>query len=156
VGLGGVGGSPPQSMPARLPAGVPTAQLLKVFPLRRYRGGSRAASPGRLVLVLFCGARFFRAPFHLFFQITISRHGGIKVTFPGLLYGKIVADFQSCECAVCEDEKESGHSFCVVCYRTLPAEMRKALWRRFGQGYEDAYSQAFGWLRAKARKPVEN
>ena len=33
-------------------------------------------------------------------------------------------------------------SFCVECCFELPASMRRALYRRFGEGYEEAYAAA--------------
>jgi len=42
----------------------------------------------------------------------------------------------------CGSEKRSRETFCKCCYYTLPAEMRRALYRRFDEGYEQAYAAA--------------
>jgi predicted amidophosphoribosyltransferase len=50
-------------------------------------------------------------------------------------------------CAACQSAKKPKQSFCPRCYYTLPEEMRTALYRRFGSGYESAYDDAKDWLR---------
>ncbi len=60
---------------------------------------------------------------------------------------EIVKQFTSTTCWVCGRAKRDADSFCVVCYRALPPLMQKALWRRFGSGYEEAHSLAFKRLR---------
>ena len=42
----------------------------------------------------------------------------------------------------CGKEKGKMMSFCVECCFELPASMRRALYRRFGEGYEEAYAAA--------------
>ena len=42
----------------------------------------------------------------------------------------------------CGNVKHSMQTFCAGCYYKLPGEMRRALYRRMGDGYEDAYSAA--------------
>lgn len=49
------------------------------------------------------------------------------------------------ECA-CGNQKSSGHSVCMRCYFALPGDMRKALYSRIGNGYEEAYEEAHSWL----------
>jgi hypothetical protein len=52
----------------------------------------------------------------------------------------------SLEC-LCGREKLKGNSFCLSCYRALPVEMRKALYRSLGHGYEEAYEDSVKWLQ---------
>lgn len=47
----------------------------------------------------------------------------------------------STEC-VCGKKKNEARSFCLSCYRSLPPEIRSALYRRSGFGYEEAVAQA--------------
>lgn len=46
----------------------------------------------------------------------------------------------------CDRRKKKGMSFCPPCYRRLPLEMRNALYRRLGKGYEEAYDDAVKYL----------
>lgn len=49
----------------------------------------------------------------------------------------------SCRCG---KKKIAKQTFCYACYTKLPAHMRLALYRRIGEGYEDAYQSAVGML----------
>ena len=55
-------------------------------------------------------------------------------------------EFKSNECA-CGRSKKPRFSFCYQCYIELPDDMQKALYRKFMNGYEEAYDDAFGWLK---------
>jgi hypothetical protein len=57
----------------------------------------------------------------------------------------LLKELKSDECA-CGNYKKEGNSFCYKCYSNLPNDMQKALYRRFGNGYEEAYEEAYGWL----------
>ncbi|MHC1726527.1 MAG: regulatory protein GemA [Syntrophobacteraceae bacterium] len=46
---------------------------------------------------------------------------------------------EGCQCGA---SKKSGYSFCWSCFSKLPEEMRKALYRKLGKGYEQAYDAA--------------
>ena len=59
----------------------------------------------------------------------------------------LLKELKSNECA-CGSYKKEGNSFCFRCYRGLPNDMQKALYNRFGNGYEEAYDDAVGWLKA--------
>lgn len=48
----------------------------------------------------------------------------------------------------CGNHKKAGMSFCYNCYRNLPDDIQKDLYQRFGNGYEEAYDFAVGWLKA--------
>ncbi len=52
----------------------------------------------------------------------------------------------SAECR-CGRIKRSRQAFCSGCYRALPIPMQKALYRRIGQGYEEAYAAAVRELK---------
>jgi hypothetical protein len=54
-------------------------------------------------------------------------------------------ELRSEECQ-CLRRKKSGHSLCWRCYSRLPAELRGRLYRRIGDGYEQAYEEAVTWL----------
>ena len=61
-------------------------------------------------------------------------------------WGFYIEEFRSEEC-FCGREKRPKHSFCFSCYKKLPKEMQRALWRHFGRGYEQAYEAAHEYLR---------
>lgn len=54
-------------------------------------------------------------------------------------------ELRSEECQ-CLRRKKAGHSLCWKCYGRLPEELRKRLYRRIGDGYEEAYVEAVTWL----------
>jgi hypothetical protein len=60
-------------------------------------------------------------------------------------------EFESTTCAICRKAKKARQSFCVRCYFNLPAEMKTDLYKRFGQGYEDAYHSAKDYLLGEKR-----
>ena len=61
---------------------------------------------------------------------------------------ELVESLQSEVCPACQGRKWEGKSVCIRCWRRLPAEIRQALYRRVGQGYEEAVGAA---LEALAR-----
>ena len=65
----------------------------------------------------------------------------------------VTADFLARKCAACGSKKPSRMSFCADCYWRLPREKRIALYRLFGDGYEEAYTLALKWLRWNGAKP---
>lgn len=50
-------------------------------------------------------------------------------------------ELRSTECQ-CGQEKTEGRSFCYGCWKKLPEELRKPLYKRIGDGYEQAYERA--------------
>ena len=54
------------------------------------------------------------------------------------------------EC-VCGAWKKSMFSLCFACYHTLPPDMQKELWKRIGDGYEEAYDAAITWLKEEGK-----
>lgn len=63
-----------------------------------------------------------------------------------MTYQEIWDDFLKTVCIVDGKKKVSQQSFCRGCYRKLPSDMRQALWRRFGEGYEAAFEMAKTYL----------
>jgi len=55
-------------------------------------------------------------------------------------------------CPVCGKHKRRDSSFCGPCYFSLPIEMRQALYRRFGEGYEQALAEAKEWLEREQKE----
>ncbi len=70
-----------------------------------------------------------------------QRRKGAKMNETAFYIGELKGD--GCQCGA---KKKPGQPFCYRCYRTLPEEMRKALYRRVGNGYEQAYDAAVAWL----------
>lgn len=56
-----------------------------------------------------------------------------------------IRELDSEQC-LCERPKWRGRSFCYNCYKSLPPDMQRALYRRIGEGYEEAYETAVKWL----------
>jgi hypothetical protein len=59
----------------------------------------------------------------------------------------ILQDFAGKLCSGCGSSKIPNHSFCRQCYMRLPLSMRKTLYARFGEGYEEAFEAARELLR---------
>jgi len=55
---------------------------------------------------------------------------------------------------ICGDSKQAAMSHCRDCYYALSTEQRRALYRRVGSGYAEAYSASVATLRAKGRVKV--
>lgn len=51
---------------------------------------------------------------------------------------------EECQCG---KYKKSGNSFCYGCYSSLPNNLQRSLYRRFGNGYEEAYEEAIEHLK---------
>lgn len=49
------------------------------------------------------------------------------------------------EC-LCERSKKSGHAFCYRDFKELPGDLQKVLYRRIGNGYEEAFEDAVNFL----------
>lgn len=50
------------------------------------------------------------------------------------------------EC-LCGRPKQPHRSFCYPCYRELSQEMQRNLYRKMGNGYEEAYEAAVEYLQ---------
>jgi len=49
----------------------------------------------------------------------------------------------------CGEGKRAGHPFCLNCYERLPADMRRALYRKLEKGFETAFDQAVSYLERR-------
>ncbi len=58
------------------------------------------------------------------------------------------------EC-ICKGPKRARMSHCRTCYFSLPERQRRALYRRIGSGYAEAYADSLLTLKAKGRIPVD-
>tara|TARA_R110000796_G_C14571530_1_gene435794 strand:- start:33490 stop:33717 length:228 start_codon:yes stop_codon:yes gene_type:complete len=47
----------------------------------------------------------------------------------------------------CGRPKQQRHTFCVDCFRQIGRDIAQPLWRRFGNGYEEAHQAAMRILR---------
>lgn len=56
-----------------------------------------------------------------------------------------VSELRSDECQ-CGPNKKPGRSFCYGCYKALPKDIQKGLYRRIYDGYEQAYDEAVKFL----------
>lgn len=59
-----------------------------------------------------------------------------------------VRNFLGTTCPVCSKLKARNTAFCSGCYFQLPLEMRKALYKRIGEGFEEAYLNAKNYLES--------
>jgi hypothetical protein len=59
---------------------------------------------------------------------------------------ELVRELRGTECR-CGRPKGANKTFCQACYYALPEYMRRALYRRVGSGYEEAYSAAVAFLK---------
>ena len=50
---------------------------------------------------------------------------------------------EECQCG---REKNRGRTFCFVCWKRLPRDIQSELYRRIGQGYEEARESAAKYL----------
>ena len=55
-------------------------------------------------------------------------------------------EFDETRCAACGNAKPRFNAFCKPCYFKLDVPMRQALYKRFGQGFEEAYFEAKEYL----------
>lgn len=55
---------------------------------------------------------------------------------------EILESLGSETCGACGKAKAPKMSHCRACYFALPTIMRKALYRPFGEGYEEAYEES--------------
>lgn len=65
---------------------------------------------------------------------------------------QLIAELRGGLCR-CGAAKQPRQTFCRSCYFTLPAKMRSALYRRIGEGYEQAYQAAADHLDQHKGKP---
>lgn len=63
---------------------------------------------------------------------------------------EILESLGSTVCEGCGRNKRPKMSHCGTCYRRLPPNMRQALYRRFGAGYEEAFEESLVYLHGRA------
>ena len=66
----------------------------------------------------------------------------------------MLEDFLGTKCGSCGRAKQSSHSFCGRCYHILPKAMQDALYKRFGEGYEAAFTDAQKYLEHPSEVPA--
>jgi len=64
----------------------------------------------------------------------------------------ILAIFVGTTCPACRGRKQIRTAFCGNCYHSLPLPMKSDLWRRFGQGFEEAFHEGLAWLNNRKRQ----
>jgi len=52
------------------------------------------------------------------------------------------------EC-LCGRSKQPRRTFCYRCFKALPYDMQKELYKRMGAGYEEAVESACAWLQTE-------
>ncbi len=58
---------------------------------------------------------------------------------------------ESNRCPACQRPKVANTAFCTRCYFSLPQPVRTKVWRKFGEGFEEAYDKALEMLAGKER-----
>lgn len=58
----------------------------------------------------------------------------------------ILEAFLSQTCPACQGVKEKHTAFCRGCYFKLPRAQKTALWKRFGEGFEEAQRASLAFL----------
>lgn len=66
-----------------------------------------------------------------------------------------ILDMMQGDTCVCGAYKPRGRSHCPDCFKALPPAQQKALYRRFRQGYEEAFLNSLSWLIGDGRTTVE-
>lgn len=55
--------------------------------------------------------------------------------------------FSGTKCQSCDGTKRRLNAFCSWCFRELPPALKSSLYKRFGQGFEEAYQASLSWFR---------
>ena len=63
-----------------------------------------------------------------------------------------IKSLKSNECPGCDGYKKERKSLCYKCYKSLPNDMQRALYKRFGSGYREALDDALKYLEAGINK----
>jgi hypothetical protein len=62
---------------------------------------------------------------------------------------EILKSLGSTKCEACGETKHPKMSHCRGCYFALPQAMRRALYKRFGEGYEEAFEESLQFLKER-------
>lgn len=57
-----------------------------------------------------------------------------------------ILDMLQSRICVCGAAKDVMRSHCTICYRSMPPELQKGLYKRFRKGYEQAFMDSVGFL----------
>jgi hypothetical protein len=55
--------------------------------------------------------------------------------------------FISKYCAGCHGAKAPRRPFCIDCYQQLPKALQRSLWKKHGDGFDQAYMACLSWFR---------
>lgn len=69
---------------------------------------------------------------------------------PKMTLADCVRLLNSEECPNCRSHKPAKMVFCRTCYARLPGELKTALYRRYGKGFEQAYFASMARLKPAA------
>lgn len=74
-------------------------------------------------------------------------NGDLPTDLPSVAVGsettrQLLDSLRSATCPACAGGKTRGQTMCHRCWGELPAAFRTPLYRRIGQGYEDAFRRA--------------
>lgn len=62
---------------------------------------------------------------------------------------RLLEELQGTTCR-CGRDKKTKMTFCGRCYHQLPRRIQRSLYKRVGEGYEEAYSTAVEYLDGRA------
>lgn len=68
-----------------------------------------------------------------------------------MITSQYIEKLMSKKCDGCGGMKTPRKSHCSRCYYKLPPQMRAALYRRVGSGYEEAFYESLVWLRGNSK-----
>lgn len=69
--------------------------------------------------------------------------------------GTIWQIFVGLRCEACGGAKRKYNAFCTACYYRLPRALRRSLYQRFGEGFEEAYRVSIAWFPAHSSEEQE-
>lgn len=55
---------------------------------------------------------------------------------------QLVESLQSTTCPMCGGTKKPKQTACLMCYSELPSHLKRRLYCRIGEGYEEAFADA--------------
>ena len=68
---------------------------------------------------------------------------------------QVYSAFTSKECAGCGAAKIPFNAFCAPLLSTVAPALRQSLWKRFGQGFEQAYHACLSWFRVHPKEVAQ-
>ena len=67
---------------------------------------------------------------------------------------KFYLQILSSNTCVCESWKQEDKAVCYVCFHKLPDDMQSDLYKRLGNGFEEAYEEVIQWLISEGHLEV--